>query len=142
MGTTAVLDGILCLFTTATLLCVHQAVVSEKWDFERQVWLVLAGVTAGLGFMTKGFVAWAVPGSATVAWLIWTRRWKAFLWLPWIPLVALAATVLPWALAIHRADADFWNYFIVVEHFQRFRDHADTQHAEPFWFYTTPVKPQ
>jgi len=154
MGTTAVLDGILCLFTTATLLCVHQAVTTEKWNWERLIWLVLSGVTAGLGFMTKGFVAWAAPGSAIVAWLLWTRRWKAFLWLPWIPLAALAATVAPWALEIHRAEPDFWCQFVVVEHllrlspkpdfWQRFVDLGDLKnfkpdskalHPQPFWYF-------
>ena len=135
MGTSAILDGILCLFTTATLLCVHQAVTTERWNFERLIWLALAGVTAGLGFMTKGFVAWAAPGCATVAWLLWSKRWTAFLWLPWIPLAFLAATVAPWALEIHRAEPDFWHYFVVVEHLQRFRSSAATQHPEPCWFF-------
>ena len=134
LGTTAVLDGILCLFTTATLLCVHQAATTEKWN-ERLIWLVLCGVTAGLGFMTKGFIAWAVPGTATVAWLLWTRRWTAFLWLPWIPLAVMAVTVAPWAVEIHRAEPDFWHYFVFVEHFQRFKSGAETQHPQPFWFF-------
>lgn len=135
LGTTAVLDPLLCLFTTATLLCVHQAVATEKWNFERTIWLVLCGVTAGLGFMTKGLVAWAVPGVAAAAWLLWTKRFKVFLWLPWIPLAALAATVAPWALEIHRAEPDFWNYFIVFEHLQRFRAGAESQHPAPFWYF-------
>ena len=134
LGTTAVLDSILALFTTATLICVHQAVAAPKWNFERLVWLVLCGVTAGLGFMTKGFIAWAAPGCATVAYLLWTKRWKALLWLPWIPLLSLAATIAPWAWEIHRAEPDFWHYFVVVEHFQRFKSDTD-QHPEPFWFY-------
>ena len=140
LGTTGVLDSILCLFTTATLICVHQAVMTEKWNFERLIWLVLCGVTAGLGFMTKGFVAWAVPGCAAVAWLLWSKRFMALLWLPWIPLLVMAATVAPWALEIHRAEPDFWHYFVVVEHLQRFKSSAETQHPEPFWFYI-PVLP-
>lgn len=135
LGITAVLDSILCLFTTATVISCRMAVLTEKWNFERTVWLVLCGVSAGLGFLTKGLVAWAVPGSAMLVWLLWEKRFKTLLWLPWLPLAALAVTVFPWAIAVHRADADFWNYFIVVEHFQRFRNHADTQHPEPFWFY-------
>ena len=135
LGTTAVLDAILCLFTTATLLCLHQAVATEKWCFERVVWLALCGVSAGLGFMTKGLIAWAVPGSAALAWLLWTKRFRALAWLPWIPLAFLAATVAPWALEVHRTEPDFWNYFIVVEHLQRFRAGTEAQHPEPFWFF-------
>ena len=135
MGIAALLDGILCLFITATVISCRMAVLTERWNFERTVWLVLCGVSAGLGFLTKGLIAWALPGSALLVWLLWEKRFKTLLWLPWIPLAALAVTVLPWSLAIHRADADFWNYFIVVEHFQRFRDGAESQHPEPFWFY-------
>ena len=97
--------------------------------------LVLCGVSAGLGFMTKGFIAWALPGLAAVAWLLWTGRYKALLWLPWIPLAAMAATVAPWAYEIHRAEPDFWHYFVVVEHLQRFKSSEATQHPEPCWYY-------
>ena len=135
LGTTAVLDSVLCLFTTATVICARMAVTTENGNFERVVWLVLCGVCAGLGFLTKGLVAWAVPGSAILVWMLWEKRFKALLLLPWIPLVALAATVFPWAWAVHKADADFWHYFIVVEHFQRFRDLEETQHPEPFWYF-------
>ena len=135
LGISAVLDSILCLFTTATVICCRMAVLTKRRDLERTLWLLLCGISAGLGFLTKGLVAWAIPGSAILVWLLWEKRFKALLWLPWLPLAALAVTVLPWAWAVHRADADFWNYFIVVEHFQRFRNHADTQHPEPFWFY-------
>lgn len=135
LGTTAVLDAILCLFTTATIIAARMAVTTERRPFERVIWLVLCGICAGLGFLTKGFVAWAVPGSAILVWLLWEKRFKALLWLPYLPLVALAATVFPWAWAIHRADADFWHYFVVVEHFQRFRNVAESQHPEPFWYF-------
>lgn len=135
LGTTAVLDAVLCLFTTATIICARMAVTTENRGFERAVWLFLCGVCAGLGFLTKGFVAWAVPGSAVAVWLLWERRFKALLYLPFLPSAALAATIFPWVWAVHRADADFWHYFIVVEHFQRFRNVAASQHPEPFWFF-------
>ena len=135
LGTTAVLDGILCLFTTATILCARLAVCTERWNFERAAWLVLCGVTAGLGFMTKGLVAWAVPGLTVGVWLLWEKRFTVFLWLPWIPLAALAVTVFPWVRGAHCADADFWRYFIVVEHFQRFNEEVGSQHPEPFWYF-------
>ena len=135
LGTTAVLDAPLCLFTTATIICARMAVTTERWNFERSILLVLCGVCAGLGFLTKGFVAWAVPGCVVAVWLLWEKRFRVFLWLPWLPLAVLAATILPWVWAIHRADADFWHYFIVVEHFQRFRADAGTQHPEPLWYF-------
>lgn len=75
-----------------------------------------------------------VPALAVTGFLLWERRWKEFLVLPWIPLAVALAVIAPWALAVHRADGDYWRYFVVVEHLQRFLSDSGEQHPEPFWF--------
>jgi 4-amino-4-deoxy-L-arabinose transferase len=51
-------------------------------------------------------------------------------------LAVLVAVIvcLPWVLAIHHREPDFWNFFFWNEHVRRFAaDNA--QHARPWWFY-------
>ncbi|WP_160106932.1 lipid IV(A) 4-amino-4-deoxy-L-arabinosyltransferase [Pseudomonas izuensis] len=96
-------------------------------------WVVL-GVACGMGFMTKGFLAWLLPALIALPYMFWQRRVKELL--RYGPLAVVVATVvcLPWALAIHHQEPDFWRFFFWNEHVRRFAaDNA--QHARPWWFY-------
>ena len=135
VGTFSVLDSQLTFFATGTLFTAFLATLERPFSKRRAVLLFLCGAFAGLGFLTKGFVAWAAPGIAMTGYLIWEKRWKEFLLLPWIPLLVAVIVAAPWALAIHRAEPDYWRYFIMVEHFQRFSGSAAGQHPKPFWFF-------
>ena len=142
LGNAAVLDAPLALFTAGTLASFLPACLAEKWDPPRVILLLASGVFAGCGFLTKGFVALAVPVLTILPFLIWEKRWKAFIVLPWIPLAAFIATTAPWAILIHRQAPDFWRYFIVVEHFQRFTGSAGVgQRVEPWWFFAALLIP-
>lgn len=137
IGTFAVLDAPTSLFMVGTMTAFFPAVITKRWGGPKLLFLLLTGIFAGLGFLTKGFIAFAVPGVAILAFLLWEKRWKELFLLPWIPLAAALAVAAPWALAIHRAEPDFWRYFTIIEHWQRFvGDNPDAgQHPEPFWFF-------
>lgn len=134
IGTFAVLDSQLTGFVTGVSCAAFLAAMEPKFTRRKVALLIICGVFAALAFMTKGFLAFVVPGLAMVGFLAWERRWKEFLILPWIPLVTALILIAPWALAVHRADGDYWRYFIVVEHLQRFLSDSGEQHPEPFWF--------
>lgn len=135
VGVFSVLDSQLTFFTTGTLFTAFLATLERPLAKRRIVLLILCGACAGLGFLTKGFVAWAAPGLAIAGYLIWERRWKEFLLLPWIPLVVMAAVIAPWAIAVHRAEPDYWRYFVMIEHIQRFTRDTAGQHPQPFWYF-------
>ena len=98
-------------------------------------WLALAGVAAGAGFLVKGLLALAIPGAAALGFLVWERRWRDLLLMPWIPLVAATLAVAPVAVVMHRAEPEFWRYFIEVEHIRRFTNPDANQHPQPWWLY-------
>lgn len=132
-GSFAALDSLFCLWLTGTMVCFAIAMESRELK-ERLPWLAGAGVALGCGFLTKGFSAYILPGLSITACLLWQRRWKDLLLLPWIPLFVSLVIVAPWGFAIHRAEPDFWHYFVVYEHIQRFMTSAASQVAAPFWF--------
>lgn len=101
----------------------------------RAGWLLLAGAAAGAGFLIKGLLALAIPGVAAAGYLLWERRWRELLLMPWIPLVAAVAAVAPVAWIMHRSEPDFWRYFIEVEHIRRFTSPDANQHPQPWWLY-------
>ena len=134
IGTFAVLDFPLCAAVTASWCAFFFAWRSERAP-ARSGWLAAAGAAAGLGFLQKGFVAFALPALAAGAFLIWRKEWKNLLLLPWIPLAAALAVALPGAWMLHRGEPDFWRYFIVVEHFNRFTASTGDRHPQPFWYF-------
>lgn len=136
VGTFGVLDSQTTLFVFGAMAAFLPACLEEKWNRPRLFFLVVTGVFAGLGFLTKGFLAFVVPGLTAAAFLIWQKRWRDLFTLPWIPLVAAVAVAAPWSLLIHQREPDFWRYFVMEEHFNRFfAKDPDGQHGEPFWFF-------
>ncbi len=103
-------------------------------------WLVAAGAAAGLAFLAKGLLAFAIPGAAAMAYLAWQRRWRDMLAMPWIPLLAAALTCAPFVLAIERANPGMWQYLVVKEHLRRALHPDQTQQPQPWWFYA-PIFP-
>ena len=135
VGTFAVLDAPTTFFVSGTIVCFFMGSQQEKWSWSKAAFLAGAGIFAGCGFMTKGFLAFAVPGLTIVPYLLWTKRWKQIFTLPWIPLFFTVAVSLPWVFMIHREEPGFWPYFFWDEHVKRFLESAGTHHPEPFYFY-------
>ena len=135
VGTFAVLDAPTMFFVSGTLVSFYLGCEQEKWGWQKAGYLAAAGIFAGLAFLTKGFLAFAVPAITIVPYLLWTKRWKQIFILPWIPLVFTIIISLPWALMINQQAPGFWSYFFWDEHVKRFMDSAGTHHPEPFYFF-------
>ncbi|WP_242620191.1 phospholipid carrier-dependent glycosyltransferase [Shewanella maritima] len=133
LGSYSVLDGMLNLWLTAAFTAFFFAADSPNTSARWRNY-GLAGLFCSFALMTKGFLALALPVIVVVPFMIWQKQLLEILkWGWWVMLVALVVT-LPWALAVHAAEPDYWHYFFWVEHIQRFSaDNA--QHAAPFWYY-------
>ncbi|MDD5758114.1 MAG: phospholipid carrier-dependent glycosyltransferase [Desulfobulbaceae bacterium] len=135
IGTFSILDSMLACTLTLTMSCFFLASQAQRGS-SRQRWLLIgAGISCGLAFLTKGFLALVVPAISMGAYLIWERRFRDLIGLAWLPLLIATLTALPWSLAIHAQQPDFWNFFFWHEHVQRFLGGNKAQHAESFWFF-------
>jgi len=94
----------------------------------------LLGFACGMGFMTKGFLAWLLPVLIALPYALWQKRVRELLGYGLVAVLVAVAVSLPWALAVHLQEPDFWHFFFWHEHIQRFAG-EDAQHAEPFWYY-------
>ncbi|WP_226456783.1 lipid IV(A) 4-amino-4-deoxy-L-arabinosyltransferase [Pseudomonas sp. AF03-9] len=94
----------------------------------------LLGLACGMGFMTKGFLAWLLPVLIALPYAIWQKRLRELLGYGLVAVAVAVVVSLPWALAVHLQEPDYWNFFFWHEHIQRFAG-DDAQHAEPFWYY-------
>lgn len=96
-------------------------------------WIVL-GLACGMGFMTKGFLAWLLPVLIALPWMIWQKRWGQLLAYGPVAVVVAIAVSLPWVLAVHAQEPDYWRFFFWHEHIRRFAG-EDAQHNAPWWYY-------
>lgn len=96
-------------------------------------WAVL-GLACGMGFMTKGFLAWLLPVLIALPWMIWQKRWRELLTYGPLAIGVAIIVSLPWVLAVHAREPDYWRFFFWHEHIRRFAG-DDAQHEAPFWYY-------
>lgn len=101
---------------------------------QRLGYWALLGVACGMGFMTKGFLAWLFPVLIALPYMLWQRRLGELLKYGPLAVIVAIAISLPWVLTVHGREPDYWRFFFWHEHIRRFAG-DDAQHAQPFWFY-------
>lgn len=134
VGNIAVLDSLFSFFLTATISAFYFATETPPGSAREKRFLLLSGVSCGLAFLTKGFLAVAVPVIVLTPYLAWQRRWRDLWRMSWLPVLTAVLVALPWSISIHLREPDFWRYFFWNEHVRRFM--ADSaQHKQSLCFF-------
>jgi 4-amino-4-deoxy-L-arabinose transferase-like glycosyltransferase len=101
----------------------------------KKFWLFDLYFFLAVGTLAKGPVA---PGLAFFIVLIFAaiRRDLKLIWKTvwWPGVVIYAAIVLPWYIAVQRANKDFFKVFFLEHNLERFATDL-FQHRQPFWYY-------
>ena len=126
------------LFAALTLMCFALA---ERYPERRRTWLMLMYVAAGLGVLTKGPIAIAMPVLAFGAYLLVYREFRRLreMMLP-LGAVIVLAIVVPWYAALYARSGwtDIANFFL-GENLARFTDGVGAPQNRPIWFYIPVV---
>jgi 4-amino-4-deoxy-L-arabinose transferase-like glycosyltransferase len=117
---------------TAAVLCFYRALADGAPVLR---WLLLGWAFCGLAVLSKGLIGVVLPAIVIGPWLLAQGRWRDTLRLlnPW-GLLLFAAVALPWMLAMQQRYPDFFDYFIVEQHFRRFAG-SSFNNVQPRYFY-------
>lgn len=133
-GQYANLDMLVAGCITLTIVLWSESALSESP--RERFGLMLGGwAAAGLGILAKGLIGLVLPMAVVGLWLLSAWQWRAILRLlhP-AGLLVFAAVALPWMWAMQQRFPDFFDYFIVEQHFRRFKG-TTFNNARPVWFY-------
>lgn len=133
VGTISVLDAILGLWLTAALMAFYLAAQAQTVR-QKLAGYIFLGLFCGLAFMTKGFLALALPVICAVPFMFWQKRFLELIKYGPVAILVAALISAPWAITVWRLEPDYWHYFFWVEHVQRFAG-KEAQHPQPIWFY-------
>jgi 4-amino-4-deoxy-L-arabinose transferase-like glycosyltransferase len=130
LGRLLTLDMTLTGFMTWGIVLAYLAVRNQRPHYLPWAYLAL-----GLAVLTKGPVGVVLPGLIFLTWFLVQKQWWGVFRL-WHSggVLLFAAIVLPWYMLVAWRHPDFWQYFFLREHLQRFL--APYIHAgQPFYYY-------
>lgn len=98
-------------------------------------WMTWAWIAAALGFLSKGLMALALPGTTLMLYTLFTRDlgpWKRLCLWPGLPI--FIAITAPWFWLAYRVHPEFLWFFFVHEQFDRYTTTLH-QRVEPAWYF-------
>ena len=129
------LDMLVAGSISVTIALAAHAVLAKEAGQAFRLPLYGAYAFAGLGLLAKGLIGLVLPGAVIVVWLLASGRWRAVLGLLSLPgLAVLGVVAAPWFVAMQRLYPDFFHYFFVYQHFQRFTQ-TGFNNVHAWWYY-------
>ena len=130
------LDMGLTLFMTGTLLSLLVALNEPAPN--KSPWMIAAWACAALAMLSKGLIGIVLPGMVFVAYMILQRDWRLLTRLRWgWGLPVFFAIAVPWFVLVQKANPEFFDFFFIHEHFNRFSSNAHRRTGG--WWYFIPI---
>jgi 4-amino-4-deoxy-L-arabinose transferase-like glycosyltransferase len=137
-GQVLTLDMGLTFFLTAAMLAFA---LSRRHDVspdgERR-WMLVAWAAMACAVLSKGLVGVLLPALALLAYVAIERDWALLKRLRWGAGSCLfGAIVLPWFILVQLRNPEFFRFFFIGEHFERYL--LPSHHRPGPWWYFIPV---
>jgi 4-amino-4-deoxy-L-arabinose transferase-like glycosyltransferase len=107
-------------------------------DSSRRNWMLIVWAAMAGGVLSKGLIGAVIPGAALFFYSVIYRDLKPWTRMQWLlgPLVFFALAA-PWFVLVCQRNPEFFQFFFIHEHFERF---ATTEHRRVgAWYYFFPI---
>jgi 4-amino-4-deoxy-L-arabinose transferase-like glycosyltransferase len=124
---TVIFDSALTFFIVVAIVAFYFAVETEE-----RHWSPLAWMAIGLGVLTKGPVALALPLLVALPYAIWRKRARRLFSIAGV--ILFVAVIAPWVVAMSKVIPGFLRYVLVTETAQRLATSALKRTGPPWYF--------
>ncbi len=98
-------------------------------------WMILAWAGMACAVLSKGIVGIVIPSLALLVYLAIERDLSLLRRLHWVSgLCVFGAIVLPWFILVQQRNTEFFHFFFIREHFERYLL-PDHHRPGPWWYY-------
>lgn len=124
------LSGLVTGCLSSIMIALHQSS-----SLKSRLWFYAAYIFAALALLTKGLIGILLPGSIFILWILATQQWSA-LKRAHIPtgLLIFLAIALPWHILAQERVSEFFDFYIIGQHFRRYLTLAEKRY-QPIWFF-------
>jgi 4-amino-4-deoxy-L-arabinose transferase-like glycosyltransferase len=122
-------------FMSAALFALLLAQRDEASKAQERFWMLLCWAAMALALLSKGLMGIVLPGAVLFCYLLWTRDFLRLKRLHIIKgtLLFLAISA-PWFILVMRANPEFFHFFFIHEHFERFLTKVHARYGPPWYF--------
>lgn len=105
---------------------------------ENRLWMHITWAALGFSILSKGLIGMALPGAVLVLYTLIQRDWGIWKRLHLLSGLTLFLLItVPWFVAVSRANPEFFHFFFIHEHFERFLTKAHGRFHP--WHYFVPI---
>lgn len=105
---------------------------------ERRNWMLVCWAAMALAVLSKGLIGLVLPGAVLVLYTFIARDWKIWTRLHLGKgLLLFFAISAPWFILVGERNPEFYHFFFIHEHFQRFLTKIHERYGP--WYYFIPL---
>ena len=107
----------------------------QATEKENRNQMLLAWGSLALAVLSKGLIGLVLPLGTLILYTLWQRDFVLWKRLHIVKgLLLLLAITAPWFIAVSKANPEFFHFFFIHEHFERFLTKAHGRY-QPMWYF-------
>ena len=115
-----------------TLMLAQRAEASAR---AQRHWMWLAWAALALAVLSKGLIGAALPAASLIVYTLWSRDWALWKRLHLFSgLLIFFAVATPWFVIVSLRNPEFFQFFFIHEHVERFLTKTHSRVGPPWYF--------